>query len=189
MIAGPSGVGKGTVVRRLLQLRPDLVLSVSATTREPRHDEVDGRDYHFLSPHRFQELVDEGAFLEWAEIFGHRSGTLWGPVADQLESGLDVVLEIDVQGAATVRERVPDSLLIFLAPPSLDVLGERLRTRRTETETSIARRLAAAEREMAASEWFDRIVVNDDVERAAREVAAIIDGESNRSGHRGAERS
>lgn len=170
-------MGKGTVVKRVLQLRPDLVLSVSATTRAARPGEVDGREYHFLTPHAFDELIEEGAFLEWAEIYGHRSGTLWGPVLEELERGRDVVLEIDVQGAGWVRHRMPEAVLIFLEPPSMEELARRLRSRRTESDQAIARRLAAADEEMAAREWFDHVVVNDDVERAATQVVAILDAE------------
>jgi guanylate kinase len=166
------------VVGRLLELRPGLVLSVSCTTREPRRGEIDGRDYHFLSPHRFDELIADGAFLEWADIYGHRSGTLWAPVLDQLEAGRDVVLEIDVQGSATVRERMPQAVLIFLAPPSQEELERRLRARHTEDEDAIIRRLAAVEEEMASAARFDHVVVNDDVDRAAAELAAIIDAAS-----------
>ncbi len=160
-----------------MELRSELVLSVSCTTRAPRPGEVDGRDYRFVSNHEFDQLLEEGAFLEWAEIYGHRSGTLWAPVADELEAGRDVVLEIDVQGSATVRERVPEAVLVFLAPPSLDELERRLRARHTESDAQLARRLAAAREEMAAAARFDRVVVNDQVERAAQEVAAIIAGE------------
>ena len=117
------------------------------------------------------------AFLEWAEIYGHRSGTLWAPVADALEAGRDVVLEIDVQGSATVRERVPEAVLVFLAPPSLGELERRLRARHTESDAQLARRLSAAREEMATAARFDRVVVNDEVELAANEVAAIIAGE------------
>ncbi|HEX9311246.1 MAG TPA: guanylate kinase [Actinomycetota bacterium] len=177
VISGPSGVGKGTVVRRLMELRPELVLSVSCTTRAPRPGEVGGRDYRFVSNHQFDQLLEEGAFLEWAEIYGHRSGTLWAPVADALEAGRDVVLEIDVQGSATVRQRVPEAVLVFLAPPSMEELERRLRARHTESDAELARRLAAAREEMAAATRFDRVVVNDEVERAANEVAAIIAGE------------
>ena len=160
-----------------MELRPELVLSVSCTTRAPRPGEVGGRDYRFVSNHQFDQLLEEGAFLEWAEIYGHRSGTLWAPVADALESGRDVVLEIDVQGSATVRQRVPEAVLVFLAPPSMEELERRLRARHTESDAQLARRLAAAREEMAAAARFDRVVVNDQVERAAQEVAAIIAGE------------
>jgi guanylate kinase len=164
-------------------MRPDLVFSVSATTRPRRPGEIDGRDYRFVSPATFRELIDDGAFLEWAEVFGHRYGTLIAPIADALADGHDVLLEIDVQGARSVRDRFPDAVLIFIVPPSasnfLQQLEERLRKRGSESEREIARRLAAARDEMEEASWFDHVVVNDDVERAATEVAAIIDQHAN----------
>jgi guanylate kinase len=168
-------VGKGTLVQRLLQLRPDLAYSVSCTTRPPREEETHGRDYRFVAPERFQELIDQGAFLEWAQVYGHRYGTLAAPVAAALEGGSDVVLELDMQGARAVRERVPDSVLIFLEPPSMAELERRLRERGTESEEHLARRLSLARDEMLERSWFDAAVLNDDVERAATEVAAIIE--------------
>jgi guanylate kinase len=164
------------VVRRLLALRPDLAYSVSCTTREPRPGEVDGRDYRFVSPGLFAQLVEEGAFLEWAEVFGHRYGTLWGPIASLVEEGRDVILEIDVQGARRVRDRDPEAVLVFLAPPSTEELARRLRSRGTEDGAELDRRLAGARWEMEQEGWFDRVVVNDHVDRAAAEVASIIDG-------------
>jgi guanylate kinase len=170
-------VGKGTVGRRLRELNPALAYSVSVTTRAARPGEVDGRDYRFVPPRRFDELIEEDAFLEWAELFGHhRSGTLWGPVIEDLERGKDVVLEIDVQGAARVRERVPEAVLIFLMPPSLEELRQRLEGRGTEDPDALVRRLETAADEIGEGHWFDHIVVNDSVERAAAEVAAIIQG-------------
>jgi guanylate kinase len=164
-------------------MRPDLVFSVSATTRPRRPGEIDGRDYRFVSPATFRELIDDGAFLEWAEVFGHRYGTLIAPIADALADGHDVLLEIDVQGARSVRDRFPDAVLIFIVPPSasnfLQQLEERLRKRGSESEREIARRLAAARDEMEEASWFDHVVVNDDVERAATEVAGIIDQHAN----------
>lgn len=160
-------------------MRPDLVFSVSCTTRPPRPGEVDGRDYRFVSAATFQELVEEDAFLEWAEVFGHRYGTLIGPIADAIASGQNVLLEIDVQGARSVRDRFPDAVLIFIVPPSpsdfLQQLEDRLRKRGSESEAELARRLAAARDEIDQASWFDHVVVNDQVERAAAEVAAIID--------------
>jgi guanylate kinase len=154
------------------------MLSVSCTTRDPRPGEVDGGDYRFVSPQAFDELIEEGAFLEWAEIYGHRSGTLLAPVQLELDDGKHVILEIDVQGAAAVRRRMPDAVLIFLAPPSDQELERRLRARRTESESDLERRLAAARSEMNQQTWFDHVVVNDEVDRAAAQVAAIIDGAS-----------
>lgn len=174
VVAGPSGVGKGTVVHRLLQLRPDLALSVSATTRAPRPREVEGRDYRFLSDAEFDALVAEGAFLEWARIFGHRSGTLRSAVEERLAAGRSVVLEIDVQGARQIRDAMPDALLIFLAAPSPTELERRLRSRLTERGEALAERLEKAPWETAQASWFDHVVVNDEVERAAREIAGII---------------
>jgi guanylate kinase len=182
VISGPSGTGKSTVIRRLLEVRPHLVFSVSCTTRPPRPGEVDGRDYRFVSEREFAKLVEDGAFLEWAEVFGHRYGTLLGPIADAVEGDRDVVMEIDVQGAASVRQRDMAAILIFLLPPSMDELTRRLAARRTETGAQRERRLAAAQQEMAQAAWFDHVVVNDDVDRAAREVAAIIDAERSKGG-------
>jgi guanylate kinase len=152
------------------------VLSISCTTRPPRPGEVDGGDYRFVTRREFDELVQDGAFLEWAEVFGHRYGTLAGPVADALEEGRDVILEIDVQGAASVRQRRPDAVLVFLAPPTLEALEQRIRMRQTEGEAEIGRRMAAAREDMEQAEWFDHVVVNDEIDRAAGKVAAIIDG-------------
>jgi guanylate kinase len=169
-------VGKGTVVRRLLALRPDLAYSVSCTTREPRLGEVEGRDYRFVTPGQFAQLVEEGAFLEWAEVFGHRYGTLWGPIASLVEEGRDVILELDVQGARRVRDRDPDAVLVFLAPPSTEELARRLRARGTEDGAELERRLAGARWEMDQQGWFDHVVVNDEVDLAGADVASIIDG-------------
>ena len=181
VIAGPSGVGKGTVVKRLLARDPQgLALSVSATTRPPRPAEVDGVDYLFVGDEAFDEMIEHGALLEWAEIVGHRSGTPRAFVDEQLEAGRDVILEIDVKGAQQVRERVPGALLIFLLPPSFEELERRLRARGTEDDAKIERRLDAARWELQQEGWFDHRVVNDDVARASAEVAAIIEGSRTR---------
>lgn len=174
VIAGPSGVGKGTVVRHLLERLPDLFLSISVTTRRPRPTERDGVDYHFVSDERFDRLIAAGELLEWAQVFGHRSGTPAAPVEEALSSGRDAVLEIDVQGAGQVRAVAAHAVLVFLAPPSMEELERRLRTRGTEDEEKLTRRLAKAAEETAERGWFDHVVVNDDAERASTEVAAII---------------
>ena len=176
VVAGPSGVGKGTVIRRVLDIRPDIVLSVSATTRSPRPGETEGTDYRFVTDPDFDRLVADHAFLEWADIFGHhRSGTLAEPVERDRARGKPVILEIDVQGARQVQEREPDAVLIFLAPPSLDELERRLRARGTEDEAQLERRLAAAEREIGEAGSFGHVVVNEQVDQAAAEIARIID--------------
>jgi len=175
VISGPSGVGKGSVVRLLLERDPTLYFSVSITTRPPRPGEEDGRHYRFVSEERFDELLQEGAFIEWAEVFGHRYGTPAGPVEAAREGGRDAVLEIDVQGARTVRARVPDAVLVFLTPPSGVELARRLRARGTEDEAELARRLEVAERELEQAAWFDHVVENDELKRAATDVAAIIE--------------
>ncbi|MET0801000.1 MAG: guanylate kinase [Actinomycetota bacterium] len=175
VIAGPSGVGKGTLVRAVRARVPDeLVLSVSATTRRPREGEVDGRDYRFVDRDAFAGMIADGDLLEWAEVFDNLYGTPSSFVEEHLAAG-DVILEIDVQGAAQIRDRAPDAVLILLRPPSLDELARRLRSRGTESEDRIARRLGEAERELAQASWFDHEVVNDDLERAASQVAAIIE--------------
>ncbi|MFM7718585.1 MAG: guanylate kinase [Actinomycetota bacterium] len=174
VLAGPSGTGKGTVVRRVLERLPTVELSVSATTRAPRPGERDGVDYRFVSDAAFDDLVASGGLLEWAEIVGHRSGTPAAPVEEALAAGRDVLLEIDVQGAGWVRRRMPEAVLIFLAPPSLEELERRLRSRGTESEESIRRRIAAAEVELGERGRFDHVVVNDDLDRATAEVAAIL---------------
>ena len=176
VLAGPSGVGKGTIVRELVARDPEgLSLSVSVTTRAPRPAEVDGVDYFFVDDDAFDRMIRAGELLEWAEIVGHRSGTPRGFVDDRLAAGRDVILEIDVVGASQIRERVPGSVLIFVDPPSMEELERRLRGRGTETEERIRLRLETAEWELEQREWFDHVVVNDDLERASSQVAAIIE--------------
>jgi guanylate kinase len=186
VIAGPSGVGKGSVVRRLLDRdRAEgvdrLAYSISVKTRAPRANERDGREYHFISETAFDAMLQDDELLEWAPFVDHRSGTPRRFVEDSLAAGRDVILEIDVKGAEQVRAEVPDATLIFLAPPSMDELERRLRGRGTEDDERIARRLDTAAWEMTQRDWFDHVVVNDDLERTADEVAAII--EASRTGH------
>ena len=175
VISGPSGVGKGTVVRVVRSMLPGLVYSISVTTRSPRPGERDGVQYRFVTPDRFADLIRGDALLEWADVFGHRYGTLAAPITAATLAGRDVVVEIDVQGAAQIRARVPDAVSIFLVPPSREELERRLRHRGTESEPELRRRLANADDEMGQAEHFDHVLVNDDVRRAARGVADIIE--------------
>jgi guanylate kinase len=155
--------------------KPATHLSVSATTRAPRPDEREGTEYRFVSEEVFDLMIEAGELLEWEEIFGHRSGTPAEPVRRALDQGVDVVLELDVTGARHVREVMPRAVLILLEPPTMEELERRLRSRGTETEEGLARRLAKADWELGQREAFDVVIVNDDAERAADEVAAIID--------------
>jgi guanylate kinase len=174
-------VGKGTIVRELVSRDPEgLSLSVSMTTRAPRPAEVDGVDYFFVDDDAFDRMIRAGELLEWAEIVGHRSGTPRGFVEDRLAAGRDVVLEIDVVGASQIRDRVAGSVLIFVEPPSMEELERRLRGRGTETENRIRLRLETAVWELEQREWFDHVIVNDDLQRASSQVAAII--ETSRAG-------
>ena len=175
MLAGPSGVGKGSIVARLLAALPDLELSISATTRQPRAREDEGRHYHFVERQTFDEMIEGGGFLEWADIFGERYGTPKEPVERALTQGRDVLVEIDVQGARQVKATTPDAYMIFVKPPSLAELERRLRTRGTESDQQVRRRLAKASDELAAEPEFDVTVVNDDLEQAAREVIELVD--------------
>ena len=159
----------------------DLAYSISVKTRAPRANERDGREYHFISEAAFDAMLRNDELLEWAPFVDHRSGTPRKFVEDSLAAGRDVILEIDVKGAEQVRAEVPDATLIFLAPPSMEELERRLRGRGTEDDERIARRLDTAAWEMTQRDWFDHVVVNDDLERAADEVAAII--EASRTGH------
>lgn len=177
VITGPSGVGKGTLIKELLQRVPNLELSISATTRAPREGEVDGRDYYFLTPEEFEQRVDEDDFLEWATYSHNRYGTLRSEVERRLEAGMSVVLEIEVQGAQQVRAAKKDSVQIFIAPPNPDVLRERLTARGTDSTEAIDDRLKVAEQELAVKEDFDHQIVNDDVERAASELANVVRSE------------
>jgi guanylate kinase len=176
VISAPSGAGKTSLVRALLAARPNLVVSVSHTTRKPRAREHEGRDYHFVTPSRFQQLVGEGAFLEHASVFDNFYGTGRAQIQDKLAAGNDVLLEIDWQGARQVRGAMPDSKTIFILPPSRTALEQRLRERRTDSADTIARRLADAAADMAHYNEFDFLVVNDQFERATAELGAILDG-------------
>lgn len=180
VLSSPSGGGKTTIARRILAERDDTGYSVSATTREPREGEVDGREYHFLSAEDFQDRVQAGEFLEHATYNGRHYGTLEREVRRVVQGGKHVLLDIEIIGARAVRERFPDAVLIFVVPPSGKVLAERLRGRGSESGEVIAARLERAVVELAAAPEYDFLVVNDDLDVAVRTVHAILDVESRR---------
>lgn len=177
VLTAPSGSGKTTIARRLLKERDDLHFSVSATTRDRRKDETDGDDYHFLSEEEFDRLIDEGEFIEWETFYdGTRYGTLHSEVDKQIESGYFILLDIDVKGAWNVKQHYgPDSLCIFIKPPSVSELEERLQSRGTEDEKSLDMRLDRAQMELKYADKFDHSVVNEQVDEAFRQINTIID--------------
>ena len=183
VISSPSGGGKTTVVERLLRAAPNLTRSVSVTTRPPRTGERHGRDYRFVTPAAFERLRGTGALLEWARVHGACYGTPKAPVARTLARGRNVVLSIDVQGARQIRRALGDqAVLVFLVPPSMRRLRERLRGRRTESPAAIRRRLAAARRELSCAAWYDHRVVNDRLGRTVAAVKRIVNGTTQRKG-------
>lgn len=176
VLAGPSAVGKSTVVDKLRNAVDNLYFSVSMTTRDPRPGEVDGEDYFFVSRDEFQRRIDAGEMLEWADIHGglQRSGTPAAPVREAMEAGRPVLVEVDLVGARAIKSMLPECTTVFLAPPSWDVLVERLTSRGTESQEVIERRLATARLELAAQDEFDVVVVNDDVDKAVSQIASLF---------------
>lgn len=177
VITGPSGVGKGTLIRGLMEREPRLELSVSATTRQPRPGEQDGRDYHFLTREEFDRRVAAGDFVEHADYAGRSYGTLRSELDARLAAGAPVVLEIEVQGARQVRAAMPEAVQVFIAPPSLDALRTRLVGRGTDDAEEVQRRLAVAEEELRAQPEFAHVVVNDRLEEAMERLAEIVAAE------------
>lgn len=176
VLAGPSAVGKSTVVQRLREEVPGLYFSVSMTTRAPRPGEVDGVDYFFVTKDEFQRRIDQGEMLEWADIHGgiQRSGTPAEPIRNALDEGRPVLVEVDLVGARSIKALCPDAETVFLAPPSWEILVERLTGRGTETPEVIERRLATAKAELAAQDEFDSVVVNEHVDRAVDALRTIL---------------
>ncbi|MEH1794813.1 guanylate kinase [Nostoc sp.] len=174
VLTGPSGVGKGTLMRSLLQRHPELYFSVSATTRSPRPGEIDGKNYYFVSRSKFEQLVAEGEFLEWAEFAGNYYGTPREAVLNQIHSGKLVVLEIELEGARQIRASFPSALSIFILPPSFDELEKRIRSRAQDSEEAIARRLLRAQEEIQAADEFDIQIVNDDFETALNDIETVL---------------
>jgi len=180
VLAAPSGTGKTTIAHALVERFEHFVFSVSATTRTPRAGEKDGEDYEFVSREAFEAMMREGALVEWAEVHGNLYGTPRRNIQDAQDRGEHVVLDIDVQGARQIKERIPESVLLFVFPPSADALWGRLTARGTEELDEVRRRLRAAHRELEEATHFDYIVVNDDLERAIARVRAIVEAESHR---------
>ncbi len=174
VVSGPSGAGKSTVIRKMMAGREDVRFSVSATTRAPREGEIDGKDYYFLDKERFEQMIRENAFLEHAQYVGDYYGTPAAPVLENLRSGISVILDIEVQGASNVRKAMPEAVTVFLAPPSFDALESRLRSRGKDSEEKIRQRLARAREEYLEIPKYDYIVINDDADEAAEELAAIL---------------
>jgi len=180
VVSSPSGGGKGTLVQRMLNAVPDLSYSVSYTTRPPRNGELDGREYFFVTRDRFEQMVAANEFLEWASVHGNLYGTARTQVSREIDEGRDIVLEVDVQGAASVRQLITDSVSIFILPPSHEVLRQRLQRRGTDTPDELQLRLRNAPAELAHYTAFDYLIINDDVELAASRLVAIVNAERSR---------
>ena len=174
ILTGPSGVGKGTVVKEILDKDKNICLSVSATTRSPRKGEKEGENYYFLSEENFKEMINKNLFLEWAKFAGNYYGTPLSFVKDKIEDGFIVLLEIEVEGAKQIKDKFPDSLSIFILPPSKEELERRIRIRGTEKEEAINRRLSRSTYEIASSDEFDFKVTNRDVDETAERIIKII---------------
>ena len=174
IITGPSGVGKGTVVKELLNRNKDIWLSISATTRKPRMGEKDGENYYFISDESFKDMINKKEFLEWAEFAGNYYGTPLTTVSEKIEKGFIVLLEIEVEGAKQIKEKFPESLSIFLLPPNKEELERRIRNRGTEKEEAINKRLSRANYEIASSDKFDFVLTNHDVNETVKGVFKII---------------
>jgi guanylate kinase len=174
VISGPSGTGKGTVCKELLKAQPEIVFSISATTRKPRPGEVNGKDYWFLSKEEFQQMIAENRLLEWAEVYGNYYGTLREEVESRINSGQNVILEIDVQGGLIVKEKNSEAILVFFKAPNMEVLAKRLEDRKTDTKEVIELRLANAKKELEYETEYDYTVVNDNLEKACQELINII---------------
>ena len=177
VISGSSGVGKGTVLKGFLEKNPDFMLSISCTTRAPRKGEIDGVNYFFISKDEFQNCINNDKFLEWAEFAGNRYGTKKKYIQQCLAEGKDIILEIDTQGALQVKRKMPEAVLIFICPPSIEALETRLRGRHTEDEATIQKRLQEVKTELERAENFDYKVVNDDLDKAIGDLEKIISGE------------
>jgi guanylate kinase len=183
VVSSPSGGGKGTLIDRVLKTVPGVSYSISYTTRAPRGTEQDGREYFFVNRAAFEAMIEGGEFLEWADVYGHLYGTSAAQVERERAAGRDIILEIDVQGAASIRAKVPDSISVFILPPSFELLRERLVARNTDSVADLERRMKGAPSEVEQYKFFDYVVLNDDINRASQQLAAIIYAERARREH------
>jgi guanylate kinase len=174
IVSAPSGAGKTTLLKRVMHYFPDIRFSISYTTRPPRSGERDGEDYHFISPQQFQQMVEKEAFAEWAEVLGNRYGTALDSIRESRSQGVDLILDIDSQGARQIEERFNGGVFIFILPPSLEVLKQRLKARKVDRQQVIQFRVAQARNEMKQARWYDYIIVNDRIEEAAEQLKSII---------------
>ncbi|MEJ2723447.1 MAG: guanylate kinase [Deltaproteobacteria bacterium] len=174
VISGPSGVGKSALIRRLREMLPDLGYSVSHTTRKPRGEEADGVHYHFVDKETFKRMIDEAAFVEWAEVYKDLYGTSFSSLRSQAAQEVDVVLDVDVQGARNLREHFEESVLIYVLPPSIGVLERRLRERGTDDEEAIRKRIEKATEEIRNCVWYDYLIFNADLEKAVEEAKSVV---------------
>lgn len=177
VLSGPSGTGKGTICRELLRNYPNLHYSISATTRQPREGEIDGINYWFISHEKFRQMINDNEFLEWAEVYGNYYGTPRDYVMDLLNNGKNVILEIDTQGAMQIKNKFPQAVFIYIVPPSLDELANRIHKRGTESIDVIKRRLGCVRSELSYVNNYNYIVVNDEVSKAVEQIQAIISAE------------
>ncbi len=174
VVSSPSGGGKGTLIDRVLKTVPGVGYSISYTTRPPRQGEQDGREYFFVSTATFEEMIERGEFLEWANVYGHLYGTNLAQIKRERSAGCDIILEIDVQGAESIRHKIADSVTVFILPPSFELLRERLLARGTDSPSDLERRLRGAPAEVEQYKYFDYVILNDDINRASSQLASVI---------------
>ncbi|MGH2331005.1 guanylate kinase [Thermoanaerobacter mathranii] len=174
VLSGPSGAGKGTICKALMEKEKDLKLSISATTRPPRSGEIEGKNYFFKTEEEFEKMIENDSFLEWAKVYDHYYGTPKDFVLKNLDEGNDVVLEIDIQGALKIKEKFPEGIFIFILPPSMEELKNRIKKRGTETEEEIIKRFKSAYEELNYVSRYNYVVINDSIEEAVKKIRAII---------------
>ena len=174
VISGPSGAGKSTLIKDIRERVDNLGYSISHTTRDPRSGEQNGVDYYFVDKPSFEEMIDNDAFVEWAQVYDYYYGTSYGTLEENLNAGLDIILDIDVQGAKNIKDKIDNCILIFILPPSKKILEERLRARATDNADAIEKRISQARNELTNCKWYDYLIINDDLEKATRDLESII---------------